>query len=186
MNIVFKNLGATNHTDQEREKNDYYATPPKAVCELLKHESFDNVLEPCCGEGHISNVLKEHGCSVTSSDLIDRGYGDVKDMFDIKEWNGDIVTNPPYKLAQPSIEHFLNITKEGCKIALFLKIQFLEGQARRKFFDKFPPKYVYIASKRFSCAMNGDFENYHSGAMCYAWFVWEKGFFGEPSIRWIN
>ena len=50
---------------------------------LLGLETFDkNILEPCCGEGHISNVLKDAGHIVTSSDLIDRGYGEVKSIFD--------------------------------------------------------------------------------------------------------
>ena len=25
-----------------------------------------------------------------------------------------------------------------------------------------------------------------SSAKCYAWFVWEKGFKGDPVIKWIN
>lgn len=64
-------------------------------------ESFDkNILEPSCGEGHISEVLKSHGYNVVSRDLINRGYGDVADFLsdDNTEWNGDIITNPPYKL----------------------------------------------------------------------------------------
>ena len=23
-------------------------------------------------------------------------------------------------------------------------------------------------------------------AVCYAWYIWEKGFTGEPTIRWFN
>jgi hypothetical protein len=35
--------------------------------------------------------------------------------------------------------------------------------------------------------MNGDFERYAKAtAICYAWFVWEKGFKGDTIIRWIN
>ena len=33
-NSIYKTLGATNHTENEREANDYYATEPKAA-ELL-------------------------------------------------------------------------------------------------------------------------------------------------------
>ena len=36
----------------------------------------NNILEPCCGIGSISKILKENGYSVYSSDLIDRGYGE--------------------------------------------------------------------------------------------------------------
>lgn len=24
-----------------------------------------------------------------------------------------------------------------------------------------------------------------NSTMCFAWFIWEKGFSGEPTIRWI-
>ena len=54
---VFKTLGASNHTDHERAHGDYYATEPKATEWLLKLEKFNGpILEPSCGEGHISKV----------------------------------------------------------------------------------------------------------------------------------
>lgn len=59
---VFKTLGASNHTDHERAWGDYYATEPKATEWLLKLEQFDGpILEPACGEGHISEVLIRGG-----------------------------------------------------------------------------------------------------------------------------
>ena len=76
---IFTPLGASNHTDQEREQNDYYATDPKALEMLLEFESFGHyVWEPACGEGHLSTVLKNHGYNVKSSDLINRGYEDTE------------------------------------------------------------------------------------------------------------
>lgn len=69
---------------------------------------------------------------------------------------------------------------------MFLKLTFLEGKNRRKMFDILPPKIVYVCSGRFECCRNGDFENRQGSAIAYAWFVWEKGFTGEPVIRWIN
>lgn len=75
---------------------------------------------------------------------------------------------------------------EGRKVAMFLKLQFLEGKARKKLFEKYPPKTVYVSSSRLICAMNGDFERYSSSAVAYAWFVWEKGYTGDTVIKWIN
>lgn len=70
---------------------------------------------------------------------------------------------------------------------MFLKLQFLEGKARRKLFDKYPPKRVYVSSARLRCAMNGDFEKYAKpNAVCYAWFVWEKGYTGDIIVKHIN
>ena len=61
---VFKTLGASNHAEHERAWGDYYATEPKATEWLLKLEQFNGpILEPACGEGHISEVLTRGGIS---------------------------------------------------------------------------------------------------------------------------
>lgn len=142
-NSIYKTLGASNHSSEEREANDYYATEPKATELLCSLENFHHtILEPSCGEGHISRVLKEHGYAVMSSDLIYRGYGEmVQDFLTMPalSHDTDIVTNPPYSLAQEFVEHALEIIPDGCKVAMFLKLTFLEGQKRRELFDKTPP-----------------------------------------------
>ena len=102
-NSIFKTLGASSHTDKERHKEDYYATEPKGTEVLLEVEQFlSNVWECACGEGHMSKVLEKNGYNVRSSDLIDRGYGEVYDFLSLEntEWNGDIITNPPYRMAK--------------------------------------------------------------------------------------
>lgn len=183
----FATLGANNHSDVIREVNDYYATDPRAVEMLLEKEKFNSIiLEPSCGEGHISRVLLDGGYAVKSSDLIDRGFGDVKDFFEIDEFSGDIITNPPYKIALDFVKHSLDIIPEGNKVAMFLKLQFLEGKARKEFYKNNPPKKIYVASGRLICAKNGEFEKYKSSAVAYAWFIWEKGYKGSPEIDWIN
>ena len=97
----------------------------------------------------------------------------------------DILTNPPYKFAQEFVEKALDRQWEGYYTIMFLRIQFLEGQARKKLFEKYPPKFVYVNSKRQLCAMNGKFEKYSTTAICYCWYIWEKGWKGETIIRWI-
>ena len=191
-NSIYMTLGASNHTEKEREVNDYYATEPKAVELLLEQESFrPDVWEPACGEGHISEVLKNHGHFVYSTDLIDRGYGyGGKDFLQITVKNTlDIITNPPYKYAKEFVEHALDISEDGTKVAMFLKVQFLEGKERKKLFEKYPPKVIYVASGRLLCAKNGEFQRMKEGggsAVAYAWFVWEKGYNGSPIVKWIN
>lgn len=191
-NSIYKTLGASNHTEKEREANDYYATEPKAVELLLEQEKFSQwVWECACGEGHISEVLKANGYYVFSSDLIDRGYDgtEVIDFLTATKNELDIITNPPYKFAKEFVEHALNISPNGTKVAMFLKVQFLEGKERRKLFEKYPPKVIYVASGRLLCAKNGEFQRMKEGggsAVAYAWFVWEKGFSGAPRIKWIN
>lgn len=191
---TFVTLGASNHSLKDREINDYYATDPKALeifLDRLKEDGIElhRVWECACGQGHLSNVLKNRGVDVASTDLVDRGYGE--DCIDFLKFESgylldlDILTNPPYKYAKEFVEKGLELVNKGHYVIMFLKIQFLEGQARLELFKKYPPKYVYVNSKRQLCAMNGEFEKYTATALCYCWFVWEKGFNGEPIIRWI-
>lgn len=186
---VFKTLGASNHCDHERESYDYYATEPAAVEWLCKLETFNHkVLEPSCGAGHISEVLKAHGYEVESRDLVDRGYGTQADFLSIdnQEWDGDIITNPPYSFAQEFVEKALRIIPDGHKVAMFLKITFLEGKKRKFLFRNTPPLRVWVSSSRLKCAMNGDFEAVGGSAACYAWFIWEKGYRGDTIVKWFN
>lgn len=186
---TFVTLGASSHSDNERQREDYYATEPKAVEELLKIETFcDSILEPACGEGHISEVLKRNGYHVVSRDLVDRGYGDVADFLSVDNtlWNGDVITNPPYRYTQEFVEKALQIVPKGRKIAMFLRIQFLEGKKRKEFFMRTPPKTVWVSSSRLKCAINGDFAQAGSSAAAYAWFVWEKGYCGSTTVKWFN
>ena len=197
-NSIYKTLGASNHTDKERESNDYYATEPKALELLLDLEKFSPYVWECaCGGGHLSEVLKKRGYNVKSSDLVYRDYSDTEiiDFLKVskedikKDFSRDIITNPPYKYAKQFVEHALSISMDSTKIAMFLKVQFLEGKARRKLFDKHPPKTVYVASSRLLCAKNGDFEKMIKGggsAVAYAWFIWEKGYKGPTTVRWFN
>lgn len=84
------------------------------------------------------------------------------------------------------MKHALNIINTGSKVALFLRLLFLEGIERGKFFKEFPPKKVYVSSARLNCAKNGDFKTYSkSTAMAFAWFVWEKNFKENTIIDWI-
>lgn len=186
---TFVTLGATNHSQSERESNDFYATEPKAIKLLMEVEKFNhNIWECCCGTGHLSEAMKELGYNVISSDLIDRGYGKggVDFLQCNKQWKGDIITNPPYKFANQFIVKSLELLQTGNKLAMFLPIRYLEGKARRKIFEENPPEVVYISSGRIVCAINGDFKKVKGSAMSYAWFIWKKGYKGETKLRWFN
>lgn len=112
------------------------------------------------------------------------------------------MTNPPYKYAKEWVKHSLKLLPKGGKLALFLPIQFLEGEGRRNLFQNTPPCSIYVCVKRVLCAINGDFTAKDktgstifnkdgiakkvSSARCYAWFVWIKGYTGKTVIKWIN
>jgi len=184
---TFVTLGASSHSTIDRQEDDYYATDPRTISELLAVENFKgSIWEPACGEGHLSKELEKHWFDVVSTDLIDRGYGEGGvDFFKQTELRGDnIITNPPYKFAQQSVEHSIELGAE--KVAMFLKLTFLEGKARHKLFKKYPPKKIWVYSSRRQVAINGDPEMFaKSSAAAYAWFIWEKDFTGETTVGWI-
>ena len=184
---TFTMLGASNHAIEEREINDFYTTDPEAINKLFKVEEFDNNIWECaCGDGELSKRMIELGKNVISTDLIDRGYGLGEQDFlkATEKFDGDIITNPPYKYITEFILKAIELSKN--KVAMFCKLTTLESQNRfNRIYKEHPPKVVYVFSKRISCYKNNDKDKYKSSAVCYAWFIWEKGFNGEPTIRWI-
>jgi len=176
---------------QDRAIHDNYATPPEAIQALLDREIFYNhVLEPACGAGHISKVLERNGYVVTSSDIRNETniYGTTGlDFFRRKKWrNGSIVTNPPYCLAVEFVRHCIEITPASDrKIALLLRLSFLETEKRRTLFTHYPLKVVYVFSKRLRYWDGMKFVK-QGGQFCHAWYVWESGYEDiEPVVRWL-
>lgn len=190
---------AGGNPENGRVENDYYATNPKAVEMLLTNYPFDasTILEPCVGEGHIANAINNFFVNkreITGIDLVDRGYPNtiVADFLTYetnKKWEG-IISNPPYSLAMEFIEKGMELLEDNGQMAMFLKIQFLEGAKRKEFFEKYPPKYIYVFRNRMATWNNGQPVDPKTGkkwatTMCHAWFIWEKGSKTEPVIRWL-
>lgn len=132
--------------------------------------------------------------NITALDIVDRGYPKtiVSDFF---TWSTEdkfdlIITNPPYSMAKEFVEKGMSLLTDNGQMAMFLKIQFLEGAKRRDLFNKYPPKYIYVFRNRMATWNNG--HEYNSNGkrwattMCHAWFVWENGSKSEPVIRWID
>ena len=189
-NSTYTTLGASNHVDYDRAEHDYYATDPKAAELLLEIEPdlSDSIWECACGENALSDVFKSHGKTVRCSDLVVRCDGiEQLDFLTCNEpmHETDIVTNPPYKWALSFIEKALSLVDDGRYVCMFLKLTFLEGKARRLFFEQNPPIRVWVSSSRLNCLPTGQAKN-QSSAVCYAWFVWKKGYKGYPEIRWFN
>ena len=194
-NSIYRTIGASNHTSDERQHHDFYATEPKAAELLLAHETFAPTIWECaCGLGHLSKVFENAGYYVLSTDIVYRGFGlpDSVDFLSSRDecsFDGDIITNPPYKFALEFVQQALHVVKTGHKVAMFLKLTFLEGKKRGSFFKDFPPKTVYVSSSRLLCAKNGEFDKMIAGggsALAHAWFIWQKGFHGDTVIKWIN
>lgn len=193
-NSVFKTLGASSRTDKERPSGDYYATDPIAIDVLINDAgiTFDKpIWEPARGEGYLSKRLEEYGYNVRSADLVDRDYGEggIDFLTYNDTWNGDILTNPPYKYAKEFIEHAMEIIPDGCRVFMLLRLLFLEGKSRKELFKKYPPRHVYVSSSRILCARNAMFDEQkrdEGSAAAYAWYEFEKGYTGKTLLKWIN
>ena len=181
-------IGAQTETSEARAANDFYATDPIAIEGLMKIEKLDQrIWEPACGMGHLAEPLKREGYQVRATDLIDRGYGEggVDFLSEHQRWDGDIITNPPYKLSEKFIQHGLAIIPEGKKLCLLLKLTFLEGQRRQDLFKIYPPKKIWVSSSRIQFGANGNFDG-ASSMMAQAWYIWEKGYQGPTTLGWFN
>ena len=179
-----------------RADNDFYATDPKTLklflYEFWKDNSFEgDILEPACGQGHISKTLKDMlpNFNIISTDLVDRGYGESNIDFLTHDYGrtfDTVITNPPFSLAKEFIERGLEVSDR--LVIMLCKIQLLEGSKRKNMFLNTPLKYVYVHTTRQATWKDGKPTNNGkkwATTMCLARFVWDKTYKGEPVIRWI-
>jgi hypothetical protein len=185
---------------RERVADDFYATPIPATLALLERERFPGkILEPACGQGHIMQAVHLHNdpdCVIHGTDIVQRedvfgldvkgGVDFLKARYEPGEYN-HIITNPPFAIAQEFIEKAITVATD--KVAIFCKIQLLEGKRRERLFALGKLKMVYVFRGRVNPLNNGRETDENgkpwSSTMCFAWFVWDNRFRGIPSIGWI-
>jgi hypothetical protein len=137
----------------------------------------------------MSKVL-ETKYKVESTELYDRGYGEtgVNFLNQTKRRASNIVTNPPFTLAEDFVIHALKLTT--AKVAMLCRLAWLEGQKRRVLFTTTPLARVWVFSKRLAMSRAGDAQwgddSGKSGMIAFAWYVWEHGYSGSPSLGWLE
>ena len=177
-----------------RADDDFYATSAKTTKLFLDRFKLEgSILEPACGQGHMSEVIKEYYPynNVMSTDLVYRGYGIGNVDFLTRDFNrrfDTIITNPPFKYAKEFVEKGLEMSNKY--VIMLLKIQFLESKSRKELLTNSPLKYIYIHTDRQSTLKDGLLLNPinnrpWSTTLLLAWFVWEIGYKGEPMVRFI-
>jgi len=178
--------------DLKRAENDWYSDPPEATEALLSAERFAGVSwDPACGLGTIPKVLAAHGHVCFRSDIVDRGCGaTVADFFQAEARPADnIVSNPPYNVAQAFADRALSIAKH--KVALLLPLTFLEGERRTRWRLKTPLARIRTFSWRISMPpgelLQAGAVTAQGGKKAFAWFIWEHGWQGPaqeiPMLR---
>ena len=172
---------------ENREKDDFYPTPPEGTRALLGVEKFDgDIWEPACGDGAISKVLIDAGHAVLSTDLMDRGFGTPRIDF-LMEWQPrapNIITNPPFKMAEEFARHALKLTTG--KVAMLCRLAWLEGKERRVMFETTPLARIWVFSGRLGMQRGRQAGKGEGGMIAFAWFVWDHAHKGPPTIGWVT
>lgn len=166
---------------EPKDSPDDFPTPPWATRALLQYVLRDSdlsgltCLEPACGRGYMSRPLLEQFRCVDSSDLIDYGFGEVRNFLTHPYLAGShdwVITNPPFKLAQEFIERAMSVANDG--VAILARTVFLESVGRYDaLFRRNPPTYFAQFTERVPM-VKGRVDRKASTATGYAWFVWRK------------
>lgn len=182
---------------KERQAEDYYATPPEEVENILSQLQYEkdknwSILEPCCGGGHMVEGILQYftNPNIAATDIKNRENLYINSHFEkgVKyscseeyDFLSDnypyttadfVIMNPPFKVATPFILHGLDIAQEA--LIVFGRTKLVETKSRyEEIFSKYPPTDIYQYIDRVACAKNGDFEN-TNGIEAHAWFVWDK------------
>lgn len=189
MDATYKINGAYKPTTKrfaDLDGPDFYPTPRWATFALIDNEPFrGDIWECACGDGAMSEVLEGIGNVVISSDLYDRGYGEIgHDFLTTKRRRPNIITNPPYHSAQGFVASALESAER--KFALLLRLAFLEGAQRtRTIFHAHPPSRVWVFSERITFYPKNAVRA-GTGTTAYAWFVWDRDHVGPTELAWFE
>jgi hypothetical protein len=165
---------------------DFFPTPAWATRALIEHERFEGEIWECaCGDGAMARVFEGSGYKVRATDLYPRGYGEAGvDFLAARRPADNIVTNPPYNVAEAFVAQGLKLARR--KFALLLRLAFLEGANRAQtIFLKSPPSRVWVFSERITFYMK-DAAKAGNGTTAYAWFVWDKAAAPGTELRWFK
>jgi hypothetical protein len=173
---------------------DDFPTPPWATRALIEHVlphkkslfTQESCLEPACGVGHMSKVLKTYFQDVQSYDAYHYGFGEIRDFLtypyeqNAVDW---VITNPPFRLAEEFVLRSHNVAKKG--LAMLARTVFLESVGRyNSIFSRFPPTYFAQFVERVPM-VKGRLDSNATTATGYAWFVWDKSQKEHSRIVWI-
>lgn len=185
--------GTYEKTDSlEREKDDFYPTPPEPTRALLHAEidrlrDFQTIWEPAAGDGAMVREMESLGLTVRASDMVDRGCdADIRSFYDFPVAPSPaIVTNPPFSECGWGngkarwLYHALE-TLDVDYMALLLNWSWPGAGGLGPFWSRFPCARVYLMRWKI------DFTGQGAPPMLNAWFVWDKQHRGETVLRMLD
>lgn len=177
---------ANRKKEADRPENDFYPTPGGLTLELINTgelNGYKNILEPCCGQYAISKILEANGFNVTSRDLI---YGNdfLKDDYS-NEYYDAIVTNPPFDSYNQIIEKAKSI---NCKKVIAIgRTNYFASHSRNVggFWKELSDVYIFDRQVEYRTPQL-DIPDFCVGSLCTGWFVWTKGYTGDPRVHILD
>jgi len=179
----------------KRDPDDWYVEPSWVCDSLFAAEEFEGTIcDPACGLGRVLDAAKRAGHTTFGIDIKDRGASQnhrfkISDFFGLKMDCPNIVSNPPYKYDDAFLEHA--IARAEKKTALLLRAPWANGAARSRRLAQLPLKRVLMVTPRPSMppgavirALKG--KDPSGGRVDYAWFIFERGFTGQPTFGWAR
>ncbi|MBZ9894224.1 hypothetical protein LB545_07685 [Mesorhizobium sp. BR1-1-6] len=176
----------------EREKDDFYPTPPEPTRALLHAEinrlkEFGTIWEPAAGDGAMVREMESVGLTVRASDLIDRGCdADIRSFYDFPVAPARaIITNPPFSECGWGngkarwLKHALDVLDVEY-MALLMNWGWPGAGGLGPFYAAHPPARVYLMRWKI------DFTGQGAPPMLNAWFVWDRAWRGETVLRMLD
>lgn len=177
---------ANRKKEEIRPENDFYPTPKGLTYELIKTGILNGcktILEPCCGQYAISNVLLEKGFEVTNRDLI---YGNdfLKDDYSSESYDA-LVTNPPFKIWDDIVKKAKSINVS--KIILIGRLNYFGSHSRNisNLWDELSDIYVFDRQVAYNTEFRED-GKMECGCLVTGWFVWTKEYRDSPRVHMID
>lgn len=174
------------HSGHVRVAADFYVEEPWASQALFAAQQFGGlVYDPACGKGNILESARRVGLAVMGTDIVDRGCGQAPVNF-LSPWRWraeNIITNPPFSLAERFIIRALGIATE--KVAILSRVGFLASRRRRALFESTPLARVLIFSDRIRLMPNGE-DVGNSPSVDHCWLIWRRGHVGPPTVGWLS
>lgn len=177
-----------------RDPDDWYVEPAWCDDALFASEKFEGpIVDPCCGLGRILDAAWRAGYPTVGYDIKDRGVRDrhpfaISDFFNSDALFPNVVCNPPYLHGDKFVRAAL---ARSVKTAVLLRAQWANAGARSRWLESLPLRRVLMLTPRPSMPpgaviIGSGGKDPSGGLQDYAWFIFERGYSGEPGFGWAR
>lgn len=174
-----------------RDPHDWYCEPAWCSERLFALEKFEGAIcDPACGIGTILKSAQAAGHWTDAQDLVDRGFPGTRVADFLKTHSiiaCNIVSNPPFGIAEKFVAHALTIAER--RVAMLLPANWVQGDKRSRWLASTPLRKVLFITPRPSMPPGSAIaagQKPGNGTTDYAWFIWLRGYDGAPECGWLR